>query len=110
MTPDIYLSEGDRHPSIPDTLTDVNGGAVVLTDRAVKFTARRVGTTTVAIAAKDAVIVGALYGTVRYDLDAADIVALKSGMYFCFWRVIFSDGTTQRHPNDRMLLLKVSPS
>lgn len=110
MTVDIYLSSGDQRPSISDTLQDAAGTAVILTGLTVRFYARRASTTTMVIDGATATITGALYGQVLYDLSPADVIALTPGIYHCFWRVTFGDTTTQRHPNDRYLVLQVSPS
>lgn len=83
---------GSRNPSLSDRIT-VDGAAFDLSSSTVAFSMRPIGSSTPRVNAAAAVVVNAANGDVRYDWQAADVVA-PGGLFLAWWDVTTS-GKTQ---------------
>ena len=83
--------QGNRNPSISETITTGGGTAFDLTNSTVKFKMRAIGSATLKVDAA-AVIVSAAAGTVRHDWLAADVDVASP--YLVWWEITTA-GKTQ---------------
>lgn len=88
--PDLLVwAVGNRDPSITENIT-IDGTAVDLTGKTVKFKMRAVNSTTLKVDAAAVVVGSATAGNVRYDWAAADVDT--AGQYLCWWEVTTTAG------------------
>ena len=100
---DFTIKQGDTLPLLQATLTDENGDPMDLTDATdLKFRYRRKGSSTVV--ERDATIVTAASGIVRYAWQAADTAT--AGPMYAEWQVYYGTDILT-HPNTGFIDIEV---
>jgi hypothetical protein len=105
------IKQDDTARYVEDTL-EFNDAAINLTGATVVFVLRRIkdengNVVNEDAVRRDAVVVSAVAGTVRYQLVAADTE--DAGLYRCEWEVTLADLTILTVPDDGYNFLKILP-
>lgn len=110
--PDFVLRQNDTASQIAATLTDDDGNAVSIQSATVRFNMKPIagGPSKVAAAATNAQVGDGTDGSkghVLYQWLAANTDT--AGLYVAEWQVTFAGSAIQTFPNDRNLLVRITP-
>lgn len=109
---DFMLRQNDTASTITAVLTDDDGNPVSIQGASVRFHMKPIegGTTKVATAATNAQVGDGSDGSkghVAYTWQAANTDT--AGLFVAEWQVTFGGGAIQTFPNDRNLLVRITP-